>query len=336
MKNKNIFVTGGLGFIGSHTVVELLNAGYFPVIIDNLCNSELSVLSGIEKITGEKPVFIKQDILDTLALEQILKKYEINTVIHFAAYKAVGESVEKPLNYYYNNVSGLISLLKAMEKCEVKNLIFSSSCTVYGQAKELPVTEFTSVSKAESPYGNTKKICEEIINDVSKTGLIKAVSLRYFNPAGAHKSSIIGELPIGIPNNLVPFITQTAAGIRQNLTIFGNDYNTPDGTCIRDYIHVVDLAVAHVKSVEYFNDFKGNFEVFNIGTGRGTSVLELVNAFENTNSVKLNYSYGARRSGDIEQIWADCQKANAVLGWRAKLDINDIVKDAWNWQKQLI
>lgn len=336
MKNKNILVTGGLGFIGSHTVVELINSGYFPVIIDNLSNSELSVLNGIEKITSVKTEFINQDILDNKALEHTLKKYEINTVIHFAAHKAVGESVEKPLDYYYNNVSGLISLLKAMRKSDVKSMIFSSSCTVYGQAKELPVTENTPITKAESPYGNTKKICEEILNDVSKTGDIKVVSLRYFNPAGAHKSSLIGELPKGIPNNLVPFITQTAAGIRPSITIFGKDYNTPDGTCIRDYIHVVDLAAAHVKAIEFINKFSGNLEVFNIGTGKGTSVLQLLYTFEKVNSLKLNYTYGKRRSGDIEQIWADCKKANNTLGWKAKLDISDISCDAWNWQKQLI
>ncbi|MCC6721316.1 MAG: UDP-glucose 4-epimerase GalE [Bacteroidia bacterium] len=335
MSSKNILVTGGLGFIGSHTVVELINAGYFPIIIDNLSNSDLKVLDGIEKITGKKPVFYNLDILQTDDLEKILNVNNISSVIHFAAYKAVGESVEKPLDYYYNNVSGIISLLKAMQNSNVKNIIFSSSCTVYGQAADLPVTERTPLIKAESPYGNTKKICEEILYDFSKTGNVKVVSLRYFNPAGAHKSSLIGELPLGIPNNLIPYITQTAAGLRNILTIFGNNYNTPDGTCIRDYIHVVDLALAHVKSVEFINKFTDNYEVFNIGTGKGTSVLEIVNTFENINFVKLNYSIGERRKGDIEQIWADCKKANSLLGWEAKLDISDIVKDAWNWQKQL-
>lgn len=335
MSSKNILVTGGLGFIGSHTVVELINAGYFPIIIDNLSNSDLKVLDGIEKITSKKPIFYNLDILQTDDLERVLNANNISSVIHFAAYKAVGESVEKPLDYYYNNVSGIISLLKAMQNSNVKNIIFSSSCTVYGQAVDLPVTEKTPIIKAESPYGNTKKICEEILYDFSKTRNIKVVSLRYFNPAGAHKSSLIGELPIGIPNNLVPYITQTAAGLRNILTIFGNNYNTPDGTCIRDYIHVVDLALAHVKSVEFVNSFTENYEVFNIGTGKGTSVLEIVNSFENINFVKLNYTIGARRKGDIEQIWADCKKANSLLGWEAKLDISDIVKDAWNWQKQL-
>lgn len=336
MKNKNILVTGGLGFIGSHTVVELVDKGYFPVIVDNLNNSELSVLAGIEKITGKKPSFYNLDILQTDELEKIIIENNIDSVIHFAAHKAVGESVEMPLEYYYNNVSGIVSLLKAMNNCRVKNIIFSSSCTVYGQATELPVTENTPVIKAESPYGNTKKICEEILNDVSKTNNLKVVSLRYFNPAGAHQSALIGELPKGIPNNLVPFITQTAAGIRLTLTIFGDNYNTPDGTCIRDYIHVVDLAKAHVKSIEFINSVDSSFEVFNIGTGSGSTVLEVVKAFENVNSLKLNYKIGARRSGDIEKIWADCHKANNVLKWRAELTIEDIVKDAWKWQKQLI
>ncbi|NUM31292.1 MAG: UDP-glucose 4-epimerase GalE [Bacteroidetes bacterium] len=336
MKKSNILVTGGLGFIGSHTVVELIEDGYIPVIVDNLNNSELSVLTGIEKITKIKPIFYNLNILNTNILEEIIIQHQIDCVIHFAAHKAVGESVENPLEYYYNNVSGLISLLKAMEKCNVKKIIFSSSCTVYGQASQLPVTENNPILKAESPYGNTKKICEEILTDVAKTGKLKVVSLRYFNPAGAHKSAFIGELPKGIPNNLIPFITQTAAGIRHSLTIFGDDYNTLDGTCIRDYIHVTDLAKAHVKSINFINSNESEIEVFNIGTGKGSTVLEIVKAFEKENSIKLNYKIGNRRSGDIEKIWADCKKANTLLNWKAQLTIENIVKDAWKWQNQLI
>jgi UDP-glucose 4-epimerase len=273
--------------------------------------------------------------LDTSAVEQILNEHKIDAVIHFAAFKAVGESVEKPLEYYYNNVGGLISLLNAMKKTGVQKLVFSSSCTVYGQPEKLPATENSRVLKAESPYGNTKKMCEEILFDLSKTAQGKTISLRYFNPVGAHPSSAIGELPLGIPNNLVPFITQTAAGWREQLTVFGNNYNTPDGTCIRDYIHVVDLALAHVKALEYLDKTDLNYDVFNIGTGKGSTVLEVIKAFEETTDQKLNYKIGNRRSGDIEKVWADCTKANNGLGWQAKFDIKQMMLDAWNWQIRL-
>lgn len=332
---KTILVTGGLGFIGSHTVVELIQSGYTPVILDNLSNSSLKVLDGIEEITRVRPIFYTKNVLDTLAVEQILKEHNIDAVIHFAAFKAVGESVEKPLEYYHNNVGGLIALLNAMKKTGVQKLVFSSSCTVYGQPEKLPVTENSPVLKAESPYGNTKKMCEEILYDISKTGQDKTISLRYFNPVGAHPSSIIGELPLGIPNNLVPYITQTTARWREQLTVFGNDYNTPDGTCIRDYIHVVDLALAHVKALEYLDKTDLNYDVFNIGTGKGSTVLEAIKAFEETTSQKLNFKIGNRRAGDIEKVWADCTKANTVLGWQAKFDIKQMMLDAWNWQKRL-
>ena len=332
---KTILVTGGLGFIGSHTVVELIQSGYSPVIIDNLSNSILKVLDGIEQISGIRPSCYTKSVLDTSAVEQILNEHKIDAVIHFAAFKAVGESVEKPLEYYHNNVGGLISLLNAMKKTGVQKLVFSSSCTVYGQPEKLPATENSRVLKAESPYGNTKKMCEEILFDLSKTAQGKTISLRYFNPVGAHPSSAIGELPLGIPNNLVPFITQTAAGWREQLTVFGNNYNTPDGTCIRDYIHVVDLALAHVKALEYLDKTDLNYDVFNIGTGKGSTVLEVIKAFEETTDQKLNYKIGNRRSGDIEKVWADCTKANNGLGWQAKFDIKQMMLDAWNWQIRL-
>jgi len=331
----NILVTGGLGFIGSHTVVELIEAGYVPVIIDNLNNSAITVLDGIERITGLRPDCYIKDVLNSVALEKTLTKHSIDSVIHFAAFKAVGESVVKPLEYYHNNVGGLISLLNSMKKTGVKNIVFSSSCTVYGQPEVLPANESSPSHKAESPYGNTKKISEEILFDVSKTGLFKTISLRYFNPVGAHPSSIIGELPLGVPLNLVPFITQTAAGWRESLTVFGNDYNTPDGSCVRDYIHVVDLAKAHVKAIGHLNILETNFDVFNIGTGKGMSVLEVIHAFEETTGQKLNYTLGGRRPGDIEKVWADCTKANKELGWEAERGIEEMMMDAWNWQTKL-
>ncbi len=332
---KTILVTGGLGFIGSHTVVELIQSGYTPVIIDNLNNSSIEVLNGIDKITGIRPDCYIQNILDSSIVERTLRKHKIDAVIHFAAHKAVGVSVEKPLEYYHNNVGGLISLLNAMKKTGVEKLVFSSSCTVYGQPKKLPVLENSPVVKAESPYGNTKKICEELLLDISKTGTGKMISLRYFNPVGAYPSSHIGELPLGIPNNLVPFITQTAAGWRKELTVFGNDYKTPDGTCIRDYIHVVDLAKAHVKALEHLETMKDNYNVFNIGTGHGNTVLQVIQAFEKVTKKKLKYKIGNRRAGDIEQVWADCTKANKTLGWRAEADLETMMLDAWNWQLKL-
>ena len=338
VKTKNhsaILVTGGLGFIGSHTVVELIQSGYEAIIIDNLSNSSLNVLNGIEKITGVRPVCYTMDVLDTAGLQTIINNHHISGVIHFAAYKAVGESVEKPLQYYQNNVGGLISLLSATKNSAIERLVFSSSCTVYGQPDILPVTEDSGVVSAESPYGNTKKVGEEILKDIAKTGWGKIVSLRYFNPVGAHPSSHIGELPLGVPNNLIPFITQTAAGWREQLTVFGSDYNTPDGSCIRDYIHVVDLAKAHVIALDYVEKMQVPYDMFNLGTGIGISVLEVISTFEKVTGLKLNYTIGNRRSGDIEKVWADCTKANNVLGWKAESGLDKMLLDAWNWQLKL-
>ncbi|MDD3859429.1 MAG: UDP-glucose 4-epimerase GalE [Bacteroidales bacterium] len=336
---KKIIVTGGAGYIGSHTVVEFQNAGFEVVIIDNLSNSDITVLDGIEKITGKRPVFYKADVSEDTDMEKVFKENnDALAIVHFAAFKAVGESVQKPLMYYKNNIQGIINILLQMQKHNIQNLVFSSSCTVYGQAEVLPVTEDSPVVKAESPYGNTKKICEEIITDaLSSDNNLKAIILRYFNPIGAHPSAEIGELPIGIPNNLLPFITQTAIGLREKLSIFGNDYNTPDGTAVRDYINVVDLAKAHVISIQRLLNGENldNYEVFNIGTGKGTSVLEIVKTFEAATNLKLNYQIVGRRSGDIEQIWADTEKANKILGWKATETLEDTIKSAWNWEKRL-
>lgn len=332
-----ILVTGGLGFIGSHTVVELQNNGYEVVIIDDLSNSSLDVLDGIVSITGKKPGFVRLDLKDMLKVEDFFKVHsDIKGIIHFAASKAVGESVQEPLKYYENNISTLVYLLKELKKLPSASFIFSSSCTVYGQADELPITENAPVKKAESPYGNTKQIGEEIISDtcnVSKN--LKAISLRYFNPIGAHESAKIGELPIGIPQNLVPFITQTAIGIREQLSVFGNDYPTPDGTCIRDYIHVVDLAKAHVVALERLlnNKNKDNYETFNLGTGKGSSVLEVINSFESVSGKKLNYEIVGRREGDIISAYADTKKANNELGWKAQLSLDDALSSAWKWEQ---
>jgi len=335
MRKSNILVTGGLGFIGSHTVVELINTGYNPVIIDNLSNTSLGVLDGIERITSQRPVCYTEDIQNTALVEKVLRENNIHAVIHFAAFKSVGESVQKPLAYYRNNIGGLISLLSAMEKTGIRDIVFSSSCTVYGQPEHLPVMEDSPVQKAESPYGNTKKIGEDILFDHSKANQIKCVSLRYFNPAGAHPSSLIGELPLGVPNYLVPYITQTAAGWRNQLTVFGNDYNTMDGTCIRDYLHVVDLALAHLKALDYLNQMDSNYDTFNIGTGKGSTVLEVINSFEAVSHQKLNYTIGNRRPGDVEKVWAHCQKANETLGWKAAASLQQMMLDAWNWQLTL-
>lgn len=338
---QTILVTGGTGFIGSHTTVELQQAGYNVVIVDNLSNSKADVVDGIEKITCVRPAFEKVDCCDMNALEQVFNKYtDIQGIIHFAASKAVGESVEKPLMYYRNNITSLVNLLELMPKYHVKGIIFSSSCTVYGQpSKEnLPVTEEAPIQKALSPYGNTKQINEEIIQDYIHSGApIKAVILRYFNPIGAHPSALIGELPNGVPMNLIPFVTQTAIGIRKELKIFGNDYDTKDGTCIRDYIYVVDLAKAHVKAMERVLEIDGTdaVEVFNIGTGRGLSTLEVVEGFEKATGVKLNWKYAPRREGDIEKVWGNVDKANKVLGWKAEADINDVLRSAWKWQMKL-
>ncbi len=336
---NQVLVTGGTGYIGSHTVVELINSGFEVVIVDNLSNSEKSVIDRIEKITGVKPAFEEFDLCDRKKVEKLFEDYpNIDSIIHFAASKAVGESVEKPLLYYRNNLQSLINLLEIMNQGKAKNLVFSSSCTVYGQPDKLPVTEDAPVKPAESPYGNTKQISEEIIRDTCKVNdNISAIALRYFNPVGAHESAQIGELPLGVPANLVPFITQTAAGIRQQLSVFGDDYSTPDGSCIRDFIHVVDLAKAHVIALERMikNKQKSNYEYFNIGTGNGFSVLQLIKAFENTTGQKLNYKIVARRPGDIEQIYADTTVANQELGWKAELGIEEMMRSAWEWQKAL-
>ncbi|MBT6236612.1 MAG: UDP-glucose 4-epimerase GalE [Bacteroidetes bacterium] len=333
--SKTILVTGGLGYIGSHTVVELQAAGYDVVVIDNLNNSSQEVKTRIEEISGQSFELTVADVNDNAALEELFAKYNFEGVIHFAAHKAVGESVDYPVMYYQNNVSGLISLLGVMEKHAVSNLIFSSSCTVYGETKNPPVTEQTPIQKAESPYGTSKILCEEIITDYAKHKDFKSILLRYFNPVGAHPSSKIGELPLGVPNNLVPYITQTAAGIREQLTVFGDDYNTEDGTCIRDYIHVLDLAKAHVKALSYCDKMAERVDVFNVGTGNGNTVLEVIRAFETVNNLKLNYKIGPRRGGDIEKIFAETTKVNDVLGWTAQYDIKDMMQHAWAWQQGL-
>ena len=331
---QTILVTGGTGFIGSHTTVELIEAGYDVVIVDDLSNSKIEVLDGIEKITGVRPAFEKVDLRDKDAAEAVFQKYpKISGIIHFAASKAVGESVQKPLLYYRNNIVSLINLLELMPQYDVKGIIFSSSCTVYGQPKpeNLPVTELAPHQKATSPYGNTKEIIEQIIYDYRHSGAnIKSIVLRSFNPIGAHPSALIGELPNGVPNNLIPFVTQTAMGIRKELTIFGNDYNTPDGTCIRDYIYVVDLAMARVLDQD-----TDQIEYFNVGTGHGNSTKEIVDAFEKATGVKLNWKYGPRREGDIEKIWGNVDKANNVLGWKADTPLEDVLASAWKWQVKL-
>ena len=337
---QTILVTGGTGFIGSHTTVELQQAGYDVVIVDNLSNSNAEVVDGIEQITGIKPAFEKVDCCDKQALEAVFAKYkDIKGIIHFAASKAVGESVEKPLLYYRNNTVSLLNLLELMPVYGVKGFIFSSSCTVYGQPtkEHLPVTEDAPIQEACSPYGNTKQINEEIIRDYIHSGApIKSVILRYFNPIGAHPSALIGELPNGVPNNLIPFVTQTAMGIRKELKIFGNDYDTPDGTCIRDYIYVVDLAKAHVKAMQRVLDMDTEpIEYFNVGTGRGVSTYEVVDKFEKATGVKVNWSYAPRREGDIEKVWANPDKANNVLGWKAEANLEDTLRSAWNWQLKL-
>ncbi|ATV37121.1 UDP-glucose 4-epimerase GalE [Prevotella intermedia] len=337
---QTILVTGGTGFIGSHTTVELQEAGYDVVIVDNLSNSKIEVLDGIEKITGIRPAFEEVNLEDKEATERVFQKYpNIEGIIHFAASKAVGESVEKPLMYYRNNVVSLINLLEMMPKYNVKGIIFSSSCTVYGQPNQenLPVTEDAPHQKATSPYGNTKEINEQIIYDYIHSGApIKSIVLRYFNPIGAHPTAHIGELPNGVPNNLIPFVTQTAMGIREQLTIFGNDYSTEDGTCIRDYIYVVDLAKAHVAAMARVLDKETDkIEYFNIGTGSGNSTLEIVTTFEKATGVKVNWKFGPRREGDIEKIWGDCTKANTVLGWKADTPLEDVLASAWKWQQKL-
>ena len=333
-----ILVTGGLGFIGSHTVVELQNEGFEVIIIDNLSNSSETVLGGIIKITGKKPVFENLDVRDKAAVQNFFKKHnDIEGVIHFAASKAVGESVENPLLYYENNINSLVYLLQELQNIPNSNIIFSSSCTVYGQAEEMPITENAPIQVAMSPYGNTKQIGEEIIRDVAKVSNIKAILLRYFNPIGAHPSAEIGELPIGIPQNLVPFITQTGFGLRKELSVYGNDYPTPDGTAIRDYIHVVDLAKAHVIALQRLLNNKNvsPVETFNLGTGTGSSVLEVIQAFEKVSGQKLPYKIVDRREGDITSAYANTDKANTVLGWKAISTLEEAMESAWKWEQKI-
>ncbi|WP_396155279.1 UDP-glucose 4-epimerase GalE [Flavobacterium macrobrachii] len=335
---KKVLVTGGLGFIGSHTVVELHNAGYEAIIIDNLSNSSIDVLDGIARIIGKKPVFENLDLRDKSAVQGFFSKYnDVVGVIHFAASKAVGESVENPLLYYENNINALVYVLQELTKMPSANFIFSSSCTVYGQAEKMPITEDASIQPAASPYGNTKQIGEEIINDVAKVSSVKAILLRYFNPVGAHPSAEIGELPIGVPQNLMPFITQTGIGLREQLSVYGDDYPTPDGTAIRDYIHVVDLAKAHVVAMHRLVENKNleKVETFNLGTGTGSSVLEVINAFEKVSGKKLPYKIVGRREGDVISAYANTDKANQVLGWKAELSLEESLASAWKWEQKI-
>jgi len=331
-----ILVTGGTGFIGSHTVVELQNKGFEVVIVDNLSNSEAKIVDSIEKITGIRPALEVFDLIDREKTADLFKRHnDLKGIIHFAAYKAVGESVQNPLMYYRNNLDSLVNILQAMHDNHIPNIVFSSSCTVYGQPEELPVSEKAPIQKAESPYGNTKQISEEIITDTVKVTDINAIALRYFNPIGAHPSALIGELPIGVPNNLVPFITQTAIGLREQLSVFGDDYQTPDGTAIRDYIHVVDLAKAHVVAIDRMINKKmlKQMEIFNLGTGIGYSVLDVIKAFEKTSGLKLNYKIVPRRAGDIEKVWANPDFSNEVLGWTAERNLEEMVSSAWKWEQ---
>lgn len=336
---EKILITGAAGYIGSHTVVELVEAGYEPILIDNFYNSDPKVIEKLKKLTGRDLIFYEGDCNDLGLINNIFTEHpNIKGVIHFAAYKAVGESVKEPLKYYENNIGSLLILLKAMKKNKVTDIVFSSSCTVYGQPDQLPVTEETPKKPAESPYGKTKQMCEEILEDVVKSKAnIKAIALRYFNPVGAHPSALIGELPLGVPNNLVPFVTQTAANLREKLTIFGDDYNTTDGTCIRDFIHVVDLAKAHVKALKYLDQQNSEpfYDIFNVGTGGGNSVLEVVKTFEKVSGEKLNYVIGKRREGDIEKIYANVDKANRLLDWKAEISLEKSLEDSWRWQQAL-
>ncbi|MEB2785984.1 UDP-glucose 4-epimerase GalE [Algoriphagus persicinus] len=334
---KKILITGGAGYIGSHTAVELVKSGYEPIIIDDLSNSESKVLDRLEEIIGRRLTFYKGDCSDRNLLDQIASEHEISGVIHFAAFKAVGESTMEPLKYYRNNIGSLLTLLDFIKAKQIKDFVFSSSCTVYGQPEFLPVTEETPRQDAESPYGNTKKICEDILVDLVKSHAgIRVISLRYFNPVGAHPSGKIGELPIGTPANLVPFVTQTAAGIREKLTVFGDDYDTEDGSCVRDFIHVMDLADAHVKALAYLGEQQDDFyDVFNVGSGNGNTVLEVIRTFEKVNRIKVNFEIGPRRPGDIVKIWADTTKINSILKWFPSYSLEDSLRDSWNWQKAL-
>jgi UDP-glucose 4-epimerase len=333
-----ILVTGGTGYIGSHTVVELQKKGFEVIIADNLSNSSADVVENISKITGIKPLFEKVDLSDQGPTQDLFNRYPgLNAIVHFAAYKAVGESVLHPLKYYQNNLGSLMNLLREMRNHGIRDIVFSSSCTVYGQPDVLPVTETAPIKQAASPYGNTKQISEEIMTDVSKVTPLQAIMLRYFNPIGAHESALIGELPLGVPNNLMPYITQTAIGKREFLRVFGKDYNTPDGTAIRDYIHVVDLAQAHVIAIERMLEGKNKqkVEVFNLGTGTGYSVMDVIKSFEYSTKKKLNYRFLERRPGDVQEIWADTEFANRELGWKASRDLNEMTLSAWNWERRL-
>lgn len=333
-----IVVTGGLGFIGSHTVVELQNEGFEVVAIDNLSNSSENVLEGIYNITGKKPIFEKIDVREKAVVQDFFSRHkDVAGIIHFAASKAVGESVGNPLLYYENNINALVYLLQEISKLEHSNFIFSSSCTVYGQAEKMPITENAPVQQAMSPYGNTKQIGEEIITDVAKVTQLNAILLRYFNPIGAHPTAEIGELPLGVPQNLVPFITQTAMGLREKLSVFGDDYPTTDGTAVRDYIHVVDLAKAHVVALKRLLDNKNNdkVETFNLGTGTGSSVLEVINAFEKVSGEKLNYQIVGRREGDVTEAYANTDKANNILGWKAQSSLEEALASAWKWEQKI-
>lgn len=338
MKKSRVLVSGGAGYIGSHTSVELINAGYDVVIVDNLSNSDLNAVEGVRKITGVDIPFVEVDCCDRAAFRKVFEQYEFDSVIHFAASKAVGESVQKPLEYYGNNLTSFMNVIGLMREFGRRNIVFSSSCTVYGEPEKQPVTEQTPRKPATSPYGNTKQMCEDILRDslAAYEGL-KGIALRYFNPIGAHPSALIGELPRGVPQNLVPYITQTAAGIRECLSVFGDDYPTPDGSNIRDYIDVVDLAKAHVAAIRRMIEDrnKARYEVFNIGTGRGVSVLELVHRFEQVNRLKLNYKIVGRRAGDIVDIWADPSYANNELGWRAERSLDETLAAAWKWEKHI-
>ena len=338
MSKETVLVSGGAGYIGSHTTVALIEAGFEVVIIDNFSNSEISALEGVEKILGRKVPFEKVDTCDKAALRKVFEKYDFNTVIHFAAYKAVGESMTEPLKYYQNNLVSFMNIVEMMKDFKRPNILFSSSATVYGDAEVLPVTEQTPRQPATSPYGNTKQIAEDILRDCCRAyeGLF-GIALRYFNPIGAHPSALIGELPRGVPNNLLPFVTQTAAGIRECLSVFGNDYDTPDGTCLRDYIDVVDLAKAHVATVRRMtsNKMEEKYEIFNVGTGSPVSVLELLTRFEAVNNLKLPYKIVGRRPGDVPAVWADTAVANEVLGWKAERELDDTLRSAWAWEKHI-
>lgn len=338
MKKSCVLVSGGAGYIGSHTSVELINAGYDVVIVDNLSNSDLNAVEGVRKITGVDIPFVEVNCCDRAAFRKVFEQYEFDSVIHFAASKAVGESVQKPLEYYGNNLTSFMNVIGLMREFGRRNIVFSSSCTVYGEPEKQPVTEQTPRKPATSPYGNTKQMCEDILRDsLAAYPGMKGIALRYFNPIGAHPSALIGELPRGVPQNLVPYITQTAAGLRECLSIFGDDYDTPDGTCLRDYIDVVDLAKAHVAAVDRMTQrrMKEAYEIFNIGTGTPVSVLELVKGFERANGLTLNYKIVGRRTGDVKAVWADTQRANKELGWKAERPLEETLRSAWAWEKHV-